>query len=146
MVCSIIAIRRPPPPSANPHLWCFSRFCSRPPSVHSLHRPTQQTNFLILCRSSPLRRRHTIVHIFLPSLPPRYTKSYRLRNTTTQISAWMTTKLHQPPMPKPFQNRIPHYWTPRAIKQINLLLRPSSDRSHFSCTLHFSSSQSRSHL
>src|SRR6218665_3895869 len=30
------------------------RFCSRPPSVHSLHRPTQQTNFLILCRSSPL--------------------------------------------------------------------------------------------
>src|SRR6218665_261532 len=31
---------------------------------------------------------------------------------------------HQSPMPKPFQNRIPHYWTPRAIKQINLLLRP----------------------
>src|SRR6218665_3046790 len=26
-------------------------------------------------------------------------------------------------MPKPMQNRIPHYWTPRAIiKQINLLL------------------------
>src|SRR6218665_3868094 len=27
---------------------------------------------------------------------------------------------HQSPMPKPFQNRILHYWTPRAIKQINL--------------------------
>src|SRR6218665_2837869 len=29
---------------------------------------------------------------------------------------------HQSPMPKPFQNRISHYWTPQAIKQINLLL------------------------
>src|SRR6218665_1303917 len=56
--------------SANPHLWCSSRFCSRPTSVHSLHRPTQQTNFLILCRSSPLLSRHTILHIFLPSHPP----------------------------------------------------------------------------
>src|SRR6218665_2997173 len=48
---------------------------------------------------------------------------------------------HQSPMPKPIQNRILHYWTPRAIKQINLLLRLISDRPHFSCTLHFSSSQ-----
>src|SRR6218665_1071514 len=127
MVCSIIAIRRPPPPSANPHLWCFSRFCSRPPSVHSLHRPTQQTNFLIIRRSSPLRRRHTIVHIFLPSLPPRCTKSY-----TQHHNPDISLDDHQSPMPKPFQNRIPHYWTPRAIKQINLLLRPSSARSHFS--------------
>src|SRR6218665_977683 len=68
-----------------------------------------------------------------------------IRNTTTQISAWMTTNLLHC-MPEPFQNRIPHYWTPRAIKQISQLLRHVSDRSHFSCTLHFSSSQSRSHL
>src|SRR6218665_430563 len=39
-------------------------------------------------------------------------------------------------MPKPIQNRIHHYWTPRAIKQIDLLLRPISDRPHFSCTVH----------
>src|SRR6218665_2892705 len=41
-----------------------------------------------------------------------------LRNTITQISAWMTTNL----LPKPIQNRIPHYWTPRAIKQITYTL------------------------
>src|SRR6218665_3424646 len=39
--------------SANRYLWCSSRFCSLPPSVHSLHLPTQQTNFLISYRSRP---------------------------------------------------------------------------------------------
>src|SRR6218665_1747453 len=33
-----------------------------------------------------------------------------------QISAWMISNL----LCLPVQNRIPHYWTPRAIKQINL--------------------------
>lgn len=32
--------------SANPHLWCFSWFCSRSPSVHSLHLPHSAVSLL----------------------------------------------------------------------------------------------------
>jgi len=43
--------------------------------------------------SHSLRWQHTTVHILLPSRPPRCTKSYSLRNTITQLSAWMTKYL-----------------------------------------------------
>src|SRR6218665_4209532 len=78
--------------SAIPHLWCSSRFCSRLPSVHSLHRPTQQTNFLILCRSSPLYADDT--QLFISFSPHSVHDALNhIRNTITQISAWMTTNL-----------------------------------------------------
>ena len=95
--------------SAN--LWCFSRFCSRSPSVHSLHLPTQQANFLIHCRSSSLHHLYADDTRLLVSCSPHSLPDTlnHIRSTITQISAWMTNHSHKPPVPKPIQNRNPLY-------------------------------------
>src|SRR6218665_1816351 len=85
------------------------------PSVHSLqHLHTQQTHFLIPWSITILMMiMHNSSHIF--SLTPFQMHLISVDiNHHRDIASWTDC---QPAMPKPFKNRIPHYWPMPAISQ-----------------------------
>ena len=68
--------------SLSTSLWCSSRFCSWPSSLHSLYNSTQHNNFSIICQPQTQCRWHS-------TFPIIFSRCFLRKNSTlTKYNLW----------------------------------------------------------